>query len=219
MLKEINFSFSMVGSRNAPQEHCIALEEAAVVLLKAGAIGLSGGAGGIDNSLTNAVRRLINEGYSGATLAKIFIPWSGFSDLRPGDLDGAVYLQEDEYKLKMAENISRVARRGFYGLNKGGVKLHSRNAFQVLDEDLIEPVNLMLLSAPETPSGVSGGTNTAYVVAKAFNIPTINLANPIGFLQLSSLLRGLESPTSGWRGRLRIERRNPSEVLFISETE
>lgn len=56
----------------------------------------------------------------------------------------------------------------------GGKLLHSRNPFQVLGRDLVSPSDVVLLWAPISGDSVTGGTRTAYEIAKNNAIPIYN---------------------------------------------
>lgn len=74
----------------------------------------------------------------------------------------------------MAEAIALKARGTFAGLNKWGIELHTRNVYQILGRSLKERVDYCILWAePTGKDRVSGGTNTAYQIAKTVEVPTI----------------------------------------------
>lgn len=77
-----------------------------------------------------------------------------------------------------AESMAYNARGSFEGLFPSGIALHSRNACQVLSEDLAQPRKFTVLYAPlsnKAATAVKGGTNTAYQISRVFQVPTINL--------------------------------------------
>lgn len=219
MIGDVEFTFALVGSRDASVEHCEVLEEASVELMMLGGKGASGGAPGPDHALTNAILRMMADtGLPGWNFGSIHLPWDGFNDLRKGDIGGACIINDESYIRKLAETIGRIARGGFFGLGRGGRSLHSRNPYQVLGYNLINPVNVVITSAPFNNRGkVTGGTGTACAIATAMEIPVINLQKPHGFEQLESLLEGLKNPPTGWKGKLRITRDEPTKVQFIGE--
>lgn len=74
----------------------------------------------------------------------------------------------------MAEAIALKARGTFAGLNKWGIELHTRNVYQILGSTLEERVEYCILYAPTVGKDrVSGGTNTAFQIAKTTGVPTI----------------------------------------------
>lgn len=97
-----------------------------------------------------------------------------------------------------AESIACSARGGWGGI-EGPQKqfsrdLHTRNVFQIMGHTLNDPVMTVILSAtPKRNDTVSGGTNTAYQVAKKCGVETIiNLATPEGFKWAEDFLKGHE---------------------------
>lgn len=76
-----------------------------------------------------------------------------------------------------AKAMSFKARGTWNGLFPSGIALHTRNAFQVLSEDLDKPRWITIFWA--VPTGkkglVKGGTNTAVQLSIMNNIPIVNL--------------------------------------------
>lgn len=74
----------------------------------------------------------------------------------------------------MAEAIALQARGTFAGLNKWGIELHTRNVYQILGTSLEDRVEICILYAPTVGKDkVSGGTNTAFQIAKTTGVPCI----------------------------------------------
>lgn len=82
--------------------------------------------------------------------------------------------------MHIAQDIAFDARGSFEGLFPSGIALHTRNAFQVLGEDLKSPRRFTVFFAkPVGKKGlVKGGTNTAVQISRKNKIPTINLWEP-----------------------------------------
>ncbi|ARV76951.1 hypothetical protein PHABIO_320 [Pseudomonas phage Phabio] len=77
-------------------------------------------------------------------------------------------------KKDMAEAMALKARGTFAGLNAWGIELHTRNVYQIFGLNLDEPVEACIFYAePKRNDTVSGGTNTAYQLAKEGKIPVI----------------------------------------------
>ncbi|HET8687460.1 MAG TPA: hypothetical protein VFM18_12470, partial [Methanosarcina sp.] len=53
--------------------------------------------------------------------------------------------------------------------------LHTRNMYQVLGKSLNEPSRFLVCYAEPTLHGVKGGTNSAVVLAKRYNVKVYNL--------------------------------------------
>lgn len=81
-----------------------------------------------------------------------------------------------------AKSMAFAARGNFNGLNDWGIELHTRNVYQVYGVNLDEIVIACIFYAkPKSRDTVSGGTNTAYQLAKQAKVPVIiNLATPHG---------------------------------------
>lgn len=77
--------------------------------------------------------------------------------------------------LNSATELALEARGSFHGLTPYSEKLHIRNAFQVLGDDLQSPTDLIILCAQPFKNKVMGGTNTAFSIAKKYNIPHLNI--------------------------------------------
>lgn len=77
----------------------------------------------------------------------------------------------------IAADIAYEARGSFEGLFPSGIALHTRNAFQVLSEDLLHPRKFTVLFAkPVGKQGkCAGGTNTANMISRKNKIPVVNL--------------------------------------------
>ncbi|ARV77398.1 DprA-like DNA recombination-mediator protein [Pseudomonas phage Noxifer] len=109
---------------------------------------------------------------------KIFLSRNGYQnrwhDSNLGFINVKAYGRE---RWEEANQIALEARKGFWGLGKGGIELVTRNAFQLLDEDLKHPVAKCLYWG--IPQGktekVKGGTNVGLQIAIRFGIPRMNL--------------------------------------------
>lgn len=177
--KTPDFRFALIGSRETDTETCEWLNCVSKVLMQAGGQGYSGGAEGADEQLTNAVKELLTtKEYRGYDLAKIFIGWYKFNGLIGGDLDGAVIDGSKVSSVPKATKIAQVLHPAFDKLKPGAKALHTRNCFQILDEDLNTPVDVVFYAANQFDQmgRPLGGTATAWKLATALGIPTFNCA-------------------------------------------
>lgn len=169
--------FTMIGSRKAPDdvvEWFIRIGEA---LLKAGHTGRSGLAPeGIDYSLTCAVINELNADREPS--AELYIAWNGFDGWRDGDLNGTVIAAKKLPCYEKAVELAKGAHPNWGAVGAGGKLLHSRNPFQVLGSDLASPSDVVLLWAPIAGDSITGGTRTAYELAKTSSIPIYNAKVP-----------------------------------------
>lgn len=79
-----------------------------------------------------------------------------------------------------AEDIARNIHPGWDFLDDSSQALHTRNVFQVLGLDLNMKSDVVAAYAPPKGAGVSGGTATAFNLARAMRIPTFNLWTQAG---------------------------------------
>lgn len=109
---------------------------------------------------------------------KIFLSRNGYQNRWHDDNLGFINAKSLGRALWMEANqLAFEARKGFWGLGKTGIELVTRNAFQLLDEDLKHPVAKCLYWG--IPQGktekVKGGTNVGLQLAIRFGIPRMNL--------------------------------------------
>lgn len=73
-----------------------------------------------------------------------------------------------------ARGMALHARGSFYGLFESGIQKHTRNVYQIHGESLGETVCAIYFYAePKGKNAVSGGTNTAYQLARTAGVPLI----------------------------------------------
>lgn len=166
-------AFTMVGSRKAPDDVVRWFVQIAEALLQRGAVGRSGLCPlGIDESLTQAVINELNAERD--PKAELYIAWSGFDGWRDGDLNGCVISAKNLPCYEKAVELAKDVHPAWDAVKAGGKLLHSRNPFQVLGRDLASPSDVVLLWAPISGDSVTGGTRTAYEIAKNNAIPIYN---------------------------------------------
>lgn len=166
-------TFTMIGSRTAPDIVVDWFQRIAETLLEAGWTGRSGLCPlGIDDSLTRAVIAQLNK--ENMPLAELYIAWDGFDGWRDGDLAGAVISAKKLPCYEKAVELASSVHPRWENVKAGGKLLHSRNPFQVLGRDLESPSDVVLLWAPISGESITGGTRTAYELAKNSSIPIYN---------------------------------------------
>lgn len=157
--------YTGVGSRSTPVSSLEFMEDLAekiVKLLNGHAVLRSGGADGADAAFERGASR-------GGGEMQIFLPWKGFKTKEypyghPSSLYGS---SEDAFKI--ASEIHPTWDR----CSEGARKLHARNVFQVLGPDLNTPSRVLVCW---TEGGQDiGGTRTAIVLARSYDIPIFNL--------------------------------------------
>ena len=169
--------YTLVGSRQTPENALMDLTTLANLLARCGWVGRSGGADGADSCLEDGCR-----GLSTAKM-EVYLPWNGFNNRWA---DGKNYIDTPKLQTyKQAQEIAskthpawdNIKRDGTPVLSKGVKSLHTRNVYQVLGKDLKTPSELLLCWAETTKDGVKGGTNTAVQLAKENGAIIINLYN------------------------------------------
>lgn len=110
---------------------------------------------------------------------RIYISWDGMAGLDHNPEIGIYNAQLFE-NYGVAKAIASIARSGFHGLGKGGIAHHTRNAYQVLWDDLCSLTDFVVFYAEPTGKHgrVKGGTATAVYIAVDHGIPIFNLYYP-----------------------------------------
>lgn len=143
--------YTGIGSRETPDSVLQEMTKLAVKLSGEGYTLRSGAAPGADSSFE-----------LGSTRSEIYLPWRGFNG-HPSPL----YHISDE-ALKMAARFHPAWHR----CSQGAQKLHARNCYQVLGQDLKTPSEFVVCWTSDGKA--SGGTGQAMRIAAAYGIPIIN---------------------------------------------
>lgn len=167
--------YTGVGSRETPPEVLKAMKTTAAMLSKLGYVLRSGGAGGADLAFE-----------AGSTMFDIYIPWKGFNN-STSELWGVC----DE-ALQLASQIHPAWER----CSQGAKKLHARNCYQVLGDDLETPSEFLICYTKDGKD--VGGTATAIKLARANNIPVFNFGIDIEntLLAIEEFLHGKPSQST-----------------------
>lgn len=159
MEKHMTKFYAGIGSRETPKDICKKMTNIAKFLNKQDFILRSGGAPGADSAFE-----------SGAGNKKeIFLPYKGFN----GNKSNRYHLSEEAFELAgkfhPAWNYCKDYAR----------KFHARNCYQVLGENLDDPVQFVVCW---TKNGkIAGGTGQALRIAESMNIPICNLFTVVNF--------------------------------------
>jgi hypothetical protein len=121
----------------------------------------------------------------------VFLPWSGFNREAP---DWGASFHVYDVKREAYEIASRFHPRWAY-LTDSAMKLHARNAYQVLGPRLDDPSEVLICwtpdgaqSADET-SRSTGGTGTAIRIADHYGVRIFNLRREGTIEYLDAVLR------------------------------
>jgi hypothetical protein len=150
--------YAGIGSRNTPRPILILMGEIAQMLADYGLTLRSGGAPGADTAFENGCDRRGRK-------KEIFLPWKGFNNHPSPFFDPP----------KDAHILASFCHPNWKACQSAARHLHARNCQQVMGLNLDDPVDFVLLWAPEESGQVKGGTATAVNLARRMKIPTFNL--------------------------------------------
>lgn len=150
--------YAGIGSRETPKEVLDMMSKISLYLEKNGYILRSGGADGADSAFEKEISK-----------KQIFLPWKNFNN-NPSPL---FRISEE------AKDIAKKFHPYFDNMKQGAQKLHSRNVYQVLGENLNEPVDFVICWTKN--GGESGGTGQALRIAREYKIKIYNLAREDDF--------------------------------------
>jgi hypothetical protein len=188
-----NPSYAGIGSRQTPNEVLESMRSVASQLARIGFTLRSGGANGADSAFEqgamDALNALKSDGAAivGRPLVRIFLPWKGFNAHASGTVPD----------LTAAYKIAQETHPAWSFLSHGARKLHARNCYQVLGDDLQSPADFVLCWTKDGCTGSAnrksdtGGTATAIILAEKFNVPVINMKNANWVSELQACLPGV----------------------------
>lgn len=198
-------TFTLIGSRQAPEEHNVELGAIALELLSLGLAGHSGGAPkGPDAAFTKALERYLISG-GDVTTSRIYLPDYRFYEMRVGDFNGACINPLINIGLaRNAYNMLMLVHKAMAFLPGNIKRLHCRNAFQILRDNLSDPVDFVIMSAPPAADiGVTGGTATGWKIANAFGVPIYNLQVPADVERLRLLMAAIRLDPINFDARIK----------------
>lgn len=185
-------AYAGIGSRETPEDVQADMTLIARALEKLGFTLGSGGAGGADLAF--------EKGVTDPKMKHIFLPWQGFngssSPFYPKDraIDAQAHALAAQYHpawdVMLAkgnatgtdEKTVKAARKA-----RASMKLHARNGYQILGDDLKTPVRFVVCWTVD--GGATGGTGQAIRIAEDHGIPVLNLY----FAEVRAMLVGLAS--------------------------
>lgn len=164
-----------VGSRKVAGEGKDRIIEIAQLLDKAGYSLRSGGADGCDTLFEQNMPN---------SKKYIYLPWKGFNKNT-----SELCTVTDEAK-KMAATV----HPKYWALGIGPQKLHARNVYQVLGQNMDKPSDLLVCwtedgcNSEKLSSISTGGTRTAIVLAERNQVPVYNVQNEKDYKAVKELL-------------------------------
>ncbi|AIA64877.1 DprA-like DNA recombination-mediator protein [Cronobacter phage S13] len=108
-------------------------------------------------------------------LKEIYQPWYNFNNIKTNGKTHIVVT--DKEILSKARLIASKIHPHWDRLKPGPTKMHTRNVFQVLGSNLNLKSDILICWAPIEGQSITGGTRTAYELAKRLKVPVYNLAN------------------------------------------
>lgn len=144
--------YTGIGSRETPLDVLELMVKISQYLSTEGYILRSGGAFGADIAFENGA----------GDKKQIYLPWRKFN----GNMSPLFSISKE------AMTMGAKFHPAWWSLSEGAQKLHARNCYQVLGENLNKPSDFIICW---TPKYNDGGTGQAIRVAKANNIKIYNL--------------------------------------------
>ncbi len=175
--------YTLIGSRDTPEEVLTLMTNVSTVLAKKGWIGRSGGAGGADKCLEIGC-----EEYS--HMMQVFLPWDGFNKCYSRNTG---YI--DSTKLpayNSAQELAEELHPNWEACSRGAKSLHTRNCMQILGKDLKTPSKFVLCWAKPTDDkgNVKGGTGQAVRLAICTGVDIINLYYEEERIRIEKFIKG-----------------------------
>lgn len=106
-------------------------------------------------------------------LKEIYQPWRNFNDIETNGITHVVVA--DKAIISKAEKIASKIHPLWDNMKQGSRKMHTRNMFQVLGSNLDLKSDILICWAPIDGKSITGGTRSAFELAKRLNIPCYNL--------------------------------------------
>ena len=160
--------YTGVGSRFTPVEMRTVLNDIAYNLASDGWILRSGAADGADTAFEKGCISIKGK-------MNIYLPWDGFNNRKA---DGKKYILPDESwpVYERAQELVEQIHPNYGVLSQGAIRLHTRNIFQSLGDNIDTPSKFLVCWANVDKDGFPvGGTRTAWTLARMNRIPCFNL--------------------------------------------
>lgn len=174
-----NFYYTMIGSRSTPKNVMELMTRFVTKACGLGYIGRSGGANGADTCLEEGVYQYLSIeelpiSYAGSYM-EIYLPWKDFNG-RDSSCSGYYTLPWMDNK-SLATKVASEIHPAWDYCSQGAKKLHARNIYQLLGQDLNTPSRFVICWAePKGIEGyVKGGTGTAVKLGIDNGVEIINL--------------------------------------------
>ncbi|MCP1674187.1 hypothetical protein J2T57_001289 [Natronocella acetinitrilica] len=194
--RPISGHYTGVGARAVPPDVAALMQRIAERLAGRNWVLRSGAAAGSDSAFAAGA----------GERCEIYLPWPRFNPTG-GTIAVPIVVAE---QARWDAAVALVSRPDIYPESvrrkPSTLRLHARNAFQVLGADLATPSRFLICWTPDGACtradyrlGVTGGTGIAVNLADACGVPVFNLARPEHRLRVESWLRAAPAPTTGAR--------------------
>lgn len=163
MAKDTEMLYAGIGSRQTPLDVLDAMKYVGGHLANEGWLLRSGHAMGADQAFETGAKEQNGK-------LEIFLPWDGYNG---GYVKDGYIVPHFQEKLL---NIAAMHHPRWQYLSNGAKRLHARNVCQILGVNCDNPVTLVICWTPYASS--SGGTGQAIRIAKSYDIPIFDIADP-----------------------------------------
>lgn len=177
-------TYTGIGSRETPAETLLVMRDIATRLGALGWVLRSGAADGAD--------RKFEEGAWDARFQwdgpapEVYLPWPSFQQGNRAMLVDRYYVSEPQPE---AFEIARRFHPAWDQLSRGAMALHARNVHQILGPDVSDPILSRFVICWTKDAKGGGGTGQALRIAKHFEVPVFDLAEPAALERVLGLLR------------------------------
>ena len=184
----MNKIYTGVGSRDTPPAILAFMRTIASQLAADGWTLRSGGADGADKAFEDGWWDWVQsrDVCSNTRQAELYIPWDGYNDHWSTSHNGCNFLDNDANRDE-AEAIASSTHHAWDMCSPGARRLHTRNVYQVLGNDLDSPSDMLICWAKPLGRGVQGGTATSYAIAIKNKVRCFNLAVRDDYLALAAI--------------------------------
>ncbi|AUR84882.1 hypothetical protein NVP1063O_215 [Vibrio phage 1.063.O._10N.261.45.C7] len=160
--------YTLIGSRETPEEILELMTEASRKLAWSGWTGRSGGAGGADKCLEYGCEDLPD-------MMEVFLPWDGFNGCYSKNIG---YINTPNLPAySVAQELAEELHPNWKACSRGARGLHTRNCMQILGKGMKTPSKFVLCyGIPTDDKGnVKGGTGQACRLAISVGVEILNL--------------------------------------------
>lgn len=158
--------YAGIGSRETPDNVLDAMYSIGYSMAEQGWGLRSGHAPGADTAFENGC-------IAAGGLKEIFVPWKGFEGA-PGMHPSYSVPKFDDHLMSLAARFHPAWER----CKDGARKLHARNVCQLLGRDPKNPLMTSVVIGWTRGAKGEGGTGQAFRIARHYNIPIFDLADP-----------------------------------------